>query len=73
MKIGNITCGALIAALLLFAACDDNTSNLGIEVMPDGDFTESVQTDYNVGITSFAVDSILARTTTAYLGKFTDP
>lgn len=73
MKIGNITCGALVSALLLFAACDDNTSNLGIEVMPDGDFTKSVQTDYNVEITSFPVDSILARTTTAYLGKFTDP
>lgn len=73
MKIGNMTCGALFSVLLLLAACDDNTSNLGIEVMPDGDFTESEQTDYNVEISSVKVDSILARTTTAYLGKFTDP
>lgn len=73
MRICSILRGALVSSLLVFAACDDNTSNLGVEVMPDGDFTISTQTDYPVNITSFAVDSILARTTTAYLGKFTDP
>ncbi len=73
MKISSIISRAILPSLLLFAACDDNTSNLGVEVMPDGDFTLSTQTDYPVEIGSMKVDKILARTTTAYLGKYTDP
>ena len=45
MRICSILRGALVSSLLVFAACDDNTSNLGVEVMPDGDFTISTQTD----------------------------
>lgn len=74
MKISSIMHKALIIpALFLLAACDDNTANLGVEVMPDGDFTVSTQYDYPVGIESLPVEKILARSTTAYLGKFTDP
>ena len=73
MKISSIMHRALIPSLFLFAACDDNTSNLGVEVMPDGDFTISTQTNYPVEITSLPVEKILARSSTAYLGKFTDP
>lgn len=73
MKIGKIMFGAVVSALVSFSACDDNTSTLGVEVMPEGDFTISTQTDYDVQINSLKVDKILARTTTAYLGKYTDP
>ncbi len=74
MGIKNIIKGACAGILTLCAiSCDDNTSNLGIEVMPDNDFTISTQESYPSEIGSYKVDSILARSTTAYLGKFTDP
>lgn len=75
MKICSIMhkAAVIIPSLFLFAACDDNTANLGVEVMPDGDFTVSTQYDYPVTLESLPVEKILARSTTAYLGKFTDP
>lgn len=74
MKIKNIIKGAFVGILTTCAiSCDDNTSNLGLEVMPDNDFTISTQESYPSEISSYKVDSILARSTTAYLGKFTDP
>lgn len=63
----------VIPALFLLAACDDNTNTLGVEVMPEGDFTVSTQYDYSVTLESLPIEKILARSTTAYLGKFTDP
>lgn len=72
MKIAHIA-WAFPIALFSLASCDDTTSNLGLEVMPDGDFTSSRQENYPVELGSMKADSILARTTTAYLGKFTDP
>ncbi len=74
MKFHNVIMGAAISIALFFSACDDSTSTLGIEVMPEGDFTESRQSNFLItNISSVRVDSILARSTTAYLGQFTDP
>lgn len=73
MKLNKIAFGVFASVLTLFTACDDNTSNLGVDIMPENDFTISTQVNYDVAINSLKVDKILARTTTAYLGKFTDP
>lgn len=55
------------------AACDDTTSTLGQEVMPDGDRVEIKVGEYEVSTRSIMAESLLAKTTTAYLGKYTDP
>ena len=58
----------------LFAACDDNTGSLGESMMPSEDNISIDQTTYNATSRSLlAGDSILAKTSTAYLGRYTDP
>ncbi len=64
--------GILFSALV-FAACDDTTSTLGQEVMPEGDRVEIKVDEYDVSTGSILAESLLAKTTTAYLGKYTDP
>ena len=59
---------------LSLSSCDDNTDSLGESMMPNED-------QINIGVKTYqaysqsllAGDSILARTSTAYLGKYTDP
>ncbi len=58
---------------LVCAACDDTTSTLGQEVMPEGDRVEIKVNEYDVNTKSIMAESLLAKTTTAYLGKYTDP
>ena len=57
-----------------FIACDDNTGNLGESLMPDKDDISIGTNTYEATTRSLlAGDSILAKTSTAYLGKYTDP
>lgn len=66
----------LLPALLFICltACDDNTGNLGESVMPDEDEINIGTSIYEASSRSIlAGDSILAKTSTAYLGKYTDP
>ena len=63
-----------LLACLLCLACDDNTDLLGVEMMPTYDFTTSEYTTYEVETSSYEVgDSVLARSSVSYLGRFTDP
>ncbi len=64
--------GVLLVAFTL-ASCDDNTSTLGQEVMPDGDRVEIKVKEYGVTTNSILANSLIAKTSTAYLGKYTDP
>ncbi len=65
---------ALVSAGLLFAACDDNTSTLGMEMMPSNDLITKIYQQYDVPTHSYEVgDSVLARTSMSYIGRFTDP
>lgn len=58
----------------VFVACDDNTEGLGGSMMPDEDNISIAQQVYNATSRSLlAGDSILAKTSTAYLGRYTDP
>lgn len=65
----------LLAVLSLVCfACDDNTDTLGVEMMPYADFTTSQYATYEVETVSYEVgDSVLARSSMSYIGRFTDP
>lgn len=59
---------------VVFVACDDNTKGLGEDMMPNEDGISIAQKIYNATSRSLlAGDSILAKTSTAYLGRYTDP
>lgn len=63
--------------LVLFAfivfGCDDNTGSLGVSTLPDDDQIPVEVKTYTFNTRSILSDSISARTSTAYLGKYTDP
>ncbi len=63
----------LMASGLSIVSCDDNTGTFGIEVMPEADAPEVSQSVRDVYIRSVKVDSLLANTSTCYLGRVTDP
>lgn len=59
---------------IALTACDDTTDQLGTEMMPTTDLTQQVSQTYNVYTQSYSAgDSVLARTSRSYLGRFTDP
>ncbi len=62
-----------LATLLAFFGCDDNTGTLGLGMLPDSDNIEAHTTTFDVTTESFLTDSVFARTSTGYLGRFTDP
>lgn len=63
----------ILFLIITCTACDDTTSTLGQEVMPEGDRVEIKVAEYGVHTKSIMAESLLAKTTTAYLGKYTDP
>lgn len=64
----------LLVGCHMLLACDDNTGNLGVDIMPNADFVEKKYATYDVVTSSFAVgDSVLARSSVSYLGRFSDP
>lgn len=61
-------------ALLLFAvSCDDNTDMFGSSIIPSTDETEISQTVYQVYTKSLKIDSLIANSSSCYLGRVTDP
>lgn len=62
---------SLVLAALCFAACDDNTSTLGL--YPETDGISTSDTIYNVYTRSLAMDSVLSNSPKCYLGQVTDP
>ena len=66
-----------LALLLLcgatFAACSDDTSTIGVDVMPDGDRITSSSEIYKFPTTTVKVDSVLANTSKSQLGSIIDP
>ena len=71
MKVKSLWIFLLSACTL--ASCDDNTGSLGWEMMPDSDVLTSHTTTFDVMTQSVAVDSVYARSTVGYVGRFTDP
>ncbi len=74
IKKGNLFFLLSVFSVLMFSACDDNTSNLGWEMMPTTDLMEQEYKAYDVVTASYEVGNhVLARTSMSYLGRFTDP
>lgn len=64
----------LVIALVALMSCDDETSTLGVDMMPSTDIVTKKYQTYDVSTESYAVgDAVLARTSLSYLGHFTDP
>lgn len=57
----------------LFAACDDSTYGIGDSTISSQDPIPAGEAKYSVTTESILADSVFARTSTAYLGKYTDP
>lgn len=64
-------CALLLAALIY--SCDDTTPGVGDTTIPDGDHIQAGGKIYDVTTRSILADSVYARTSTAYLGRYTDP
>ena len=72
MKLKHI--GALLIATLATAtACDDNTGSLGMSMLPDSDGLSAHVSTFNVKTESILAGAVFAKTSTGYVGKFTDP
>ena len=62
----------LLTATLTFFGCDDNTGTLGIGMLPGSDGISAHTTTFNVVTRSVFADSVFAKTSTGYVGRFTD-
>ncbi len=62
----------ILIALCAFAGCDDSTGSLGLDILPDTDAKEVKATTYYVETNSIEAGAVYAKTSTGYLGRFTD-
>lgn len=65
--------GTLLLALLVLFGCDDNTGSLGMGMLPDSDGISAQTTTFDVKTNSFLAEKVYAKTSTGYIGRFTDP
>lgn len=63
-------CALLLAALVY--SCDDSTTGIGTDLIPGGDKIPANTDSYEFTTQSILADSVYARTSTAYLGRYTD-
>ena len=63
---------AMLLSALIYS-CDDSTTGIGDSTIAAGDSIPAGTAIYNVSTRSILADSVYARTSTAYLGKYTDP
>lgn len=63
----------LLTATLTFFGCDDNTGTLGMGMLPGSDGISAHTTTFDVTTSSVLADSVFAKTSTGYVGRFTDP
>ncbi len=67
-------CLIVILSFFIVCSCTDGTSTLGVDMMPASDTLKVFYNSYSVPTESYLVtEPILARTSTSYLGQFTDP
>jgi len=69
-------CAIVIISLTLLGvmtSCDNDTDDIGMNVMPKADLTNTVQALYQAYSRSMKIDSLVANTSQCYLGKVTDP
>lgn len=59
--------------LVLLSSCNDDTSVVGVDVMPGNDRVEAKVASYNVLSRTVEAGAVLANTATCYLGSMVDP
>lgn len=64
---------ALLLGAVTLVACDDDTSMIGIDIMPPTDNVTAQTATYKLSSKTVKVDSVLANTSTCYLGSIVDP
>lgn len=65
---------AIVGILFILTSCDDDTATLGVDMMPTADLITKNYETYGITTESYPVgDSVLARTSMSYFGRFTDP
>lgn len=62
-----------LLALSALVGCNDDTSMVGVDVMPNDDAVSALTETFNLETRTVAVDSVLANTATCYLGRIVDP
>lgn len=65
--------GAMLAAITVFSACDEETGSLGMDMLPGSDEMSAHTVSYEVMTESIVADSVFAKTSTGYIGRFSDP
>ena len=60
-------------ALILLASCDDTTGIIGTDVMPSIDNIDTDTASFAVTSRTVRIDSVLANTSTCYMGSIIDP
>ncbi len=65
--------GILLVALLSLCGCDDNTDSLGMSILPDSDLISTNTKTFPLRTRSQLAGRVYARTSTGYVGRFTDP
>ena len=64
---------SLALALLTLASCDETTETLGTSLNTTTDHLDVVSSSFSATSRSVAIESVLARNTTGYLGCIKDP
>lgn len=62
-----------LLCILVLTGCDDNTGSIGGTLMPPSDVMKSGTAFYEVTTESVKADSVYARSSTGYIGRYTDP
>ena len=65
--------GTLLVALAIASGCDDNTGSLGMDMLPPSDGMASHTVSFDVQTESVRAESVFAKTSTGYIGRFSDP
>lgn len=60
-------------AILTFVGCDDTTGTLGMDMLPPSDGLSAHMKSYEVFTESRKAENIYSKTSTGYIGSFTDP
>ncbi len=65
--------GTLLMALAVLFGCDDNTGSLGMDMLPTSDDMAAHTVSFDVETESVPAESVFAKTSTGYIGRFSDP
>ena len=69
----NFIAAFMLAACIGMVSCDDTTDNLGGSLIDNGDKLSIKADTFNVASETMVADSVIARSSTGYLGRMIDP